>query len=182
MLCFRVVLCGDMAHHTAMTTDLSHLTLPNAAPPVLSGLERLGIAQRDYDKVRRSLEFISRRWQNQPDLGAVAAHVGLSETHLTALFRRWAGLTPKAFLQAVTLNHARRLLQSSASVLETALETGLSGPGRLHDLFVTHEALSPGEWKQGGAGLTFFYGFHPSPFGEALIVTSRAADCHGLGG
>ena len=128
--------------------------------------------QSDYDKVRRSLEFIAQNWQVQPDLALIAEHVGLSETHLTALFRRWAGLTPKAFLQAVTLDHARRLLKSSASVLDTALEAGLSGPGRLHDLFVTHEALSPGEWKKDGAGLTLSYGFHPSPFGEALIVAS----------
>jgi len=151
-----------------MTTE----PLQSAATPMLSYAERQGTAQKDYDYVRRSLEYVSRHWQSQPDLMAVAMHVGLSETHLTALFRRWAGLTPKAFLQAVTLDHARRLLQSSASVLETTLETGLSGPGRLHDLFVTHEALSPGEWKKGGAGLIFSYGFHPSPFGEALIVTS----------
>jgi len=148
------------------------LSLSSPSPtPVLAQFERLSGAQKDYDCVRRALEFLTHRWQSQPDLAAVAAHVGLSETHLTALFRRWAGLTPKAFLQAVTLDHARRLLQST-SVLETALETGLSGPGRLHDLFVTHEALSPGEWKKGGEGLTFSYGFHASPFGEALIVTS----------
>ena len=81
------------------------------------------------------------------------------------MFRRWAGLTPKAFLQALTLDHARRLLRQSASVLDAAYEVGLSGPGRLHDLFVTHEAMSPGQWKAGGEGLTILYGFHPSPFG-----------------
>ena len=88
------------------------------------------------------------------------------------LFRRWCGLTPKAFLQALTLNHARDLLRSSASVLDTAYEVGLSGPGRLHDLFVTHEAMSPGEWKAGGEGLTITYGFHPCPFGMALVMTT----------
>jgi len=133
---------------------------------------RLTNAQRDYDKVRRALEFISLNWQAQPSLGALADHVNLSEAHLIALFRRWAGLTPKAFLQAVTIDHAREILRGAASVLDAALETGLSGPGRLHDLFVTHEALSPGEWKAKGAGLVFSYGFHPSPFGEALVVAS----------
>src|SRR6185295_10073504 len=89
-------------------------------------------------------------------------------------FRRWAGLTPKAFLQAITLDRARELLRASASVLDASYEVGLSGPGRLHDLFVTHEAMSPGEWKAGGHGLTVSYGFHPSPFGSALVMaTSR---------
>ncbi len=100
----------------------------------------------------------------------IAEAVGLSASHVTYLFRRWAGLTPKAFCQAITLDHARRLLKDSASVLDASLEVGLSGPGRLHDLFVTHEAMSPGEYASGGAGLTLRYGFHPSPFGEALVV------------
>ena len=88
------------------------------------------------------------------------------------LFRRWAGLTPKAFMQALTLDHAKGLLRDSASVLDAALDSGLSGPGRLHDLFVTHEAMSPGEWKNGGAGMTLRYGFHPSPFGTAIVIAS----------
>jgi len=88
------------------------------------------------------------------------------------LFRRWAGLTPKAFMQALTLDHAKGLLRDSASVLDAALDSGLSGPSRLHDLFVTHEAMSPGEWKTGGAGMTLQYGFHPSPFGTAIVIAS----------
>jgi AraC family transcriptional regulator of adaptative response/methylated-DNA-[protein]-cysteine methyltransferase len=88
------------------------------------------------------------------------------------LFRRWAGLTPKAFMQALTLDHAKGLLRDSASVLDAALDSGLSGPGRLHDLFVTHEAMSPGEWKTGGVGMTLRYGFHPSPFGTAIVIAS----------
>ena len=91
-------------------------------------------------------------------------------TDLHHLFRRWCGLTPKAFLQALTLDSARELLRASASVLDTSYEVGLSGPGRLHDLFVTHEAMSPGEWKAGGEGLTITYGFHPCPFGMALVM------------
>jgi AraC family transcriptional regulator of adaptative response/methylated-DNA-[protein]-cysteine methyltransferase len=76
-------------------------------------------------------------------------------------------------MQALTLDHAKSLLRDSASVLDAALDSGLSGPGRLHDLFVTHEAMSPGEWKNGGAGLTLRYGFHPSPFGTAIVIATE---------
>ena len=96
----------------------------------------------------------------------------MTPDELHHLFRRWAGLTPKAFMQALTLDHAKGLLRDSASVLDAALDSGLSGPGRLHDLFVTHEAMSPGEWKNGGAGMTLRYGFHPSPFGTAIVIAS----------
>jgi AraC family transcriptional regulator of adaptative response/methylated-DNA-[protein]-cysteine methyltransferase len=106
--------------------------------------------------------------------------VGLSQSHLTHLFARGAGLSPKAFLQALTIDHARALLRESASVLDASLEVGLSGPGRLHDLFVTHEAMSPGEYKARGEGLTLAYGWHASPFGEALMVAS-ARGLAGLG-
>ncbi len=127
---------------------------------------------RDYETVREIIAFISENWRDQPDLEAISAHVGLSTTHVHHLFRRWAGLTPKAFLQAVTLVAAKKMLTSSASVLDTALETGLSGPSRLHDLFVTHEALSPGEFKSGGGGVTMRYGYHATPFGEAIVVAT----------
>jgi AraC family transcriptional regulator, regulatory protein of adaptative response / methylated-DNA-[protein]-cysteine methyltransferase len=126
----------------------------------------------DYERVRRALAYMTARWREQPSQEDIAAHVGVSPSHLHHIFRRWAGLTPKAFLQAVTLDHARTLLRGSATVLDTAYEVGLSGPGRLHDLFVTHEAMSPGEWKSGAEGLTLAYGFHPSPFGEAIVVAA----------
>jgi AraC family transcriptional regulator, regulatory protein of adaptative response / methylated-DNA-[protein]-cysteine methyltransferase len=126
----------------------------------------------DYDLVRRAVAFISEHWRGQPEVEAIAESVGVTPTELHHLFRRWAGLTPKAFVSALTLNHARRLLRDSASVLDVSYEVGLSGPGRLHDLFVTHEAMSPGEWKSGGAGLRIAYGFHPSPFGTALIMAT----------
>lgn len=131
-------------------------------------------AAADYETVRRTLAFITERWRDQPTIEAMAAHVGLSPGHLHHLFRRWAGLTPKAFLQAITLDAARALLRDEASVLDTSFEVGLSGPGRLHDLFVTHEAMTPGDYKQGGAGLTLRYGFHGSPFGIAIaVITDR---------
>jgi len=135
---------------------------PGAAP--------LATAAADYDIVRRAIAHIRGHWRAQPEIDTIAEAAGVSATDLHHLFRRWCGLTPKAFLQALTLNHARDLLRSSASVLETSYEVGLSGPGRLHDLFVTHEAMSPGEWKVGGEGLTISYGFHPSPFGTALVM------------
>lgn len=126
----------------------------------------------DYERVRSIIAFISERWREQPSLEAIADHVGLSTTHVHHLFRRWAGLSPKAFLQAITLDNAKALLASSASVLDTTYELGLSGPARLHDLFVTHEAMTPGDYKAGCAGLTMRFGFHPSPFGEAVLVAT----------
>lgn len=135
--------------------------------------EALNRAAADYAVVRRAIAFVSEHWRAQPQIDAIAAAAGVSVGELHHLFRRWAAITPKAFLQALTLEHARRLLRDSASVLDTAFEVGLSGPGRLHDLFVTHEAMSPGEWKSGGAGLAMSYGFHPSPFGTALVMTTQ---------
>jgi AraC family transcriptional regulator of adaptative response/methylated-DNA-[protein]-cysteine methyltransferase len=129
-------------------------------------------AADDYAIVRRAIAYISEHWRAQPEIEAIAHAAGVTPDELHHLFRRWAGLTPKAFLQALTLDHARILLRDSASVLDAAYEVGLSGPARLHDLFVTHEAMSPGEWKSGGADLTLRYGFHPSPFGRALVIAS----------
>jgi len=130
-------------------------------------------ALRDYDTVRRAIAFISENWRAQPTIEAIADAAAVTPDELHHLFRRWAGLTPKAFMQALTLDHAKSLLRDSASILDAALDSGLSGPGRLHDLFVTHEAMSPGEWKTGGAGMTLRYGFHPSPFGTAIVIASE---------
>jgi AraC family transcriptional regulator, regulatory protein of adaptative response / methylated-DNA-[protein]-cysteine methyltransferase len=130
-------------------------------------------AEDDYAVVRRAIAFISDDWRSQPDIEAIAHACGVTPDDLHRLFRRWAGLTPKEFMAAITLDHARKLLRDQASVLDAAYAVGLSGPGRLHDLFVTHEAMSPGEWKAGGAGLTLAFGFHPSPFGGALVITTE---------
>jgi AraC family transcriptional regulator, regulatory protein of adaptative response / methylated-DNA-[protein]-cysteine methyltransferase len=128
----------------------------------------------DYEVVRRAIEKISLDYRDQPSLEELAAEVGETPLGLQKLFTRWAGLSPKAFLQAVTLNHARRLLDDGLPLLDASYEVGMSGPGRLHDLFVTHEAMSPGDYKTRGAGLTIRYGWHISPFGVALImVTDR---------
>jgi AraC family transcriptional regulator, regulatory protein of adaptative response / methylated-DNA-[protein]-cysteine methyltransferase len=132
----------------------------------------LAAAAADYDVVRKAIGHIRGHWREQPEIESIAEAAGVTPTELHHLFRRWAGLTPKAFLQALTLNGARELLRDSASVLDATYEVGLSGPGRLHDLFVTHEAMSPGEWKSGGEGLTIHFGFHPSPFGSALVMAT----------
>jgi AraC family transcriptional regulator of adaptative response/methylated-DNA-[protein]-cysteine methyltransferase len=144
---------------------LSPDRVPDVTPP--------SAAASDYEAVRRAIGFISEQWRVQPEIDAIAEAAGVTATELHQLFRRWAGLTPKAFLQALTLDHARGLLRSSASVLDASFEVGLSGPGRLHDLFVTHEAMSPGEWKAGGERLTITFGFHPSPFGAALVMATE---------
>jgi AraC family transcriptional regulator of adaptative response/methylated-DNA-[protein]-cysteine methyltransferase len=131
----------------------------------------------DYAMVCKAIRFISEESREQPGIEAIADAVQLTCAELTALFRRWAGLTPKAFLQAVTLDHARRLLDEGLPLLDAAFEAGLSGPSRLHDLFVTHEAVSPGEYKSGGEGLVIRYGFHVSPFGLALVMANERGLC-----
>ena len=127
----------------------------------------------DYLLVRDAILFIKDHAQDQPPLEEIAHHVGLDPTQFHKLFGRWAGLTPKAFLQTLTLDHAKRLLDDNHSVLQTSYETGLSGSGRLHDLFVQYEALSPGEYARKGEGLTIHYGFHDSPFGLALLMMTK---------
>src|SRR6476659_3629201 len=143
------------------------------SPNRFSELAPLSSAAADYDVVRRAIAHIRGNWRTQPEIEQIAEAAGVTPTELHHLFRRWAGLTPKAFLQAITLDAARTLLRASASWLDAAYEVGLSGPGRLHDLFVTHESMSPGAWKSGGQGLTIRYGFHPSPFGIALVMASE---------
>src|SRR5215467_12568699 len=146
---------------------------PMLSPANFSDLAPLSSAAADYDVVRRAIAHIRGNWRSQPEIEQIAEAAGVTPTELHHLFRRWAGLTPKAFLQALTLDSARNLLRDSTSVLDASYEVGLSGPGRLHDLFVTHESMSPGEWKSGGEGLTISYGFHPSPFGMALVMATE---------
>jgi len=146
----------------------------NARMPVTTTLEHdITPTGSDYEVVRRVIEKISLDYRDQPSLELLADDAGLSPTALQKLFTRWAGLSPKAFLQAVTLDHARKLLDSGMPLLEASFEVGMSGPGRLHDLFVTHEAMSPGDYKTRGGGLAIRYGYHISPFGIALIMVTE---------
>jgi len=127
---------------------------------------------RDYVLIRRAIAFLSETWAEQPSLDRLAEHLALSPAHCQKLFKRWCGLSPKEFVQAITVDHARALLEGSASVLDAAHEVGLSGGSRLHDLFVSHEAMTPGDYKRRGEGLEMAYGFHASPFGEALLIAT----------
>jgi AraC family transcriptional regulator of adaptative response/methylated-DNA-[protein]-cysteine methyltransferase len=134
-------------------------------------------ASSDYALIRSAILFLSEHWADHPPLEALAAHLGLSPAHCQKLFKRWCGLSPKEFVAAMALDRARKMLDGAASVLETAHEVGLSGGSRLHDLFVTHEAMTPGEYKRRGEGVEIAYGFHDSPFGEALVMATPRGVC-----
>ena len=132
----------------------------------------------DYERVANVMRFLDRHHTEQPDLNQLAAAAGLSPFHFHRLFSTWAGVTPKDFLQCLTLEHVKQLLLNGNNVFDVALDAGLSGPGRLHDLCVTLEAASPGEMKNGGAGMQIGYGFAETPFGEALIAETKRGICH----
>lgn len=132
----------------------------------------------DYDTVAAAIRYLDDHRAEQPSLEDVAGAVGLSPRHLHRLFRRWAGVTPKRFLQLLTLEEAKRRLAESRSVLHAAYLSGLSGPGRLHDLFVAVDGLTPGEYRNGGAGVEIRYGLADSPFGPALVGRTPRGVCH----
>ena len=128
-------------------------------------------------QVERALDWLSRNFERQPSLAEAAGHAGLSEYHFQRRFRRQVGLSPKKYVQFLTLERAKEMLAQSRSVLDAAYASGLSGPGRLHDLFVNVEAMTPGEYKRRGQGLTIRYGMHPSPFGQCLIMRTARGVC-----
>ena len=132
----------------------------------------------DYEKVANVIRFLDRHHTEQPDLNSLSASAGLSPFHFHRLFSTWAGVTPKDFLQCLTLEHVKQLLRDGHNVFDAALEAGLSGAGRLHDLCVTIEAASPGEMKNAGAGMQIDFGFADTPFGEALIAETKRGICH----
>ena len=132
----------------------------------------------DYERVANVIRFLDRHHTEQPDLHQLASAAGLSPFHFHRLFSAWAGVTPKDFLQCLTLEHVKHLLRNGDNVFDAALNAGLSGPGRLHDLCVTLEAASPGEMKNGGAGMQIDYGFAETPFGQALIAETKRGICH----
>jgi AraC family transcriptional regulator of adaptative response/methylated-DNA-[protein]-cysteine methyltransferase len=134
----------------------------------------------DYDTIRAAIRYLSENGPDESDLPRFARALGLSERQLTDLFRRWCGLSPKSFAQAVALDHAKSLLRSKESVLDTTYEVGLSSTSRLHDLFVTYEAMPPGVFRAGGEGIDMIWGAAPSPFGMA-VVTATEYGMSGLG-
>jgi len=132
---------------------------------------------RDYARVEEAIAYVEANVHRQPALSEIAASVRLSEYHFQRLFSRWVGISPKRFLQFTTKEYAKKLLTNSSSVLDVSYGAGLSGPGRLHDLFVACEAVTPGEYKTRGRGIRIAYGSHPTPFGEILLATTERGIC-----
>jgi AraC family transcriptional regulator of adaptative response/methylated-DNA-[protein]-cysteine methyltransferase len=131
----------------------------------------------DYIRIEKALAFLEASLDDRPELDAVSAHVGLSPFHFQRLFTRWVGVSPEKFQEYLGLDRAKTCLAQAGSVLDASFEAGLSGPGRLHDLFVTHEAITPGEFKRRGEGLDIAWGWAESPFGPALVMTSPRGIC-----
>ncbi|HBC47480.1 MAG TPA: 6-O-methylguanine DNA methyltransferase [candidate division Zixibacteria bacterium] len=131
----------------------------------------------DYIRIEKAIRYLEENHLEQPDLDHLASHLGLSPFHFQRLFKRWCGISPKRFLQFLTTQYAKGLLEESRSVLDVTYESGLSSPGRLHDLFVSVEAVTPGQYKQKGMGLVISYGIHPSPFGDCLIAVTERGVC-----
>ena len=133
--------------------------------------------RRDYDRIASALAYLDDHFHEQPSLEEIAVAAGLSAFHFQRLFSQWVGVSPKKFIQNLSLEQAKLSLAECASVLDAAYDAGLSGPGRLHDLFVTSEAVTPGEYKSKGAGLVIRYGYHPSPFGDCLLLVTDRGVC-----
>jgi len=131
----------------------------------------------DYERIERAIEYLDRHAREQPSLERVAKSSGLSPSHFQRIFTRWAGVSPKRFLQFQTVAHAKSVLEESKSLLQATYESGLSGPSRLHDLFVSVEAVTPGEWKTGGVDLEIRYGIHDGPFGRFLLAVTGRGIC-----
>ena len=134
-------------------------------------------AATDYARIEVVVRYLEQNFQHQPELAELADVVGLSEFHFQRLFSRWVGISPKRFLQFLTKEHAKHLLLNSGNILNAAYESGLSGPGRLHDLFVQCEAVTPGEFKNRGEGIGIRYGIHPTPFGDVLLAMTDRGIC-----
>lgn len=131
----------------------------------------------DYIRIKKAIEFINSHADEQPTLKEIAQHVGLSEAHFQRMFSRWAGVTPKRYLQTITVEHAKKLLSEQKAILDVSLSVGLSSTSRLHEHFVNLEAVTPGEYKTKGIGLTIYYGVHDTPFGKAFIAVTQHGIC-----
>jgi AraC family transcriptional regulator of adaptative response/methylated-DNA-[protein]-cysteine methyltransferase len=132
----------------------------------------------DYKRIEKAIRYLETNFKSQPTLAQIAESVHLSKYHFDRIFKRWAGISPIQFQQYLTLDYSKQRLADSRSLLDTALDAGLSGPSRLHDLFVTFEAMTPGEFKKLGTGLTISYGFCESPFGDCLLAITERGICH----
>ncbi|MGH1352913.1 MAG: methylated-DNA--[protein]-cysteine S-methyltransferase [Methyloligellaceae bacterium] len=140
----------------------------------------LSESREDYEIIRKSLEYLTEHWKDLPSFDVIADHFGISASDFNSLFKRWAAMTPVDFFQSVTLDHAKDMLSGSADLLELTDVLGLSGPTRMHDLLISHEAMTPKDLKKAGRKLEIRYGFHDCPFGIALILSTDYGIC-GLG-
>ena len=131
----------------------------------------------DYQRIEKAIDYLEENFRDQPSLQELAEYLNMSPFHFQRMFKRWAGISPKRFLQFLTIEHAKRLLDENWNVLDATYESGLSSPGRLHDLFVSIDAVTPGEFKSRGTGLEIYYGIHPSPFGECLLALTERGVC-----
>lgn len=134
--------------------------------------------QIDYERIEKAIRFIHDNFKAQPSLDEIAEAVHVSPFHFQKMFSEWAGVSPKKFMQYISLGYAKNLLKNRMTLLDTAYETGLSGPSRLHDMFVTIEGMTPGEFKNGGAELTINYCFAESPFGKIIVASTHKGVCH----
>ena len=161
--------------------NIGALTVPDASNKPLTvgqiSLPKNESEHADYERIEKAIQFICDQREQSPSLGEIAKSVHLSEYHFQKMFTRWAGISPKKFMQFLNKEYALELLRESNSILQTSLEVGLSSPGRLHDLMVSWEAATPGEIKSGGAGITIYYGVHNSPFGLLLIAQTQKGIC-----
>jgi len=139
---------------------------------------RVQSAEKDYRRIEKAIRFLEENFRRRPGLREIARSVHLSEYHFQRLFKRWAGISPKQFVQLLTVEYAKQVMAGSASLLEVTDKTGLSSAGRLHDLFVQVEAMTPGEFRERGRDVKIHYGFHPSPFGDCLMAITGRGICH----
>jgi AraC family transcriptional regulator of adaptative response/methylated-DNA-[protein]-cysteine methyltransferase len=134
-------------------------------------------ASIDYQRIEKAIQFLAENFHSQPGLKEIAGNIHMSEFHFQRLFTRWVGISPKRFLQFLTKEYAKTLLEKSINLLDVTYESGLTSPGRLHDLFVSCEAVTPGEYKTKGAGLEIAYGYHATPFGECMLAITDRGIC-----
>ena len=133
---------------------------------------------KDYERIGKALDHLADTWStDRPSLADLADQCGMSEFHFQRVFQRWVGLSPKKFLSVVSLEHAKQALDDQADILSASFDAGLSGPGRLHDLFVTYEAMTPGEYKRAASDMVIRWGWHDGPFGETLILATERGLC-----
>lgn len=148
-------------------------------PGYIDGMNEMNLtrASEDYDRIGKAIEFVEANFKSQPSLEEIAQSAHLSKYHFQRMFKRWVGISPTQFMQFLTLDYTKKRLAESRNVLDTSYDAGLSGPGRLHDLFVNFEAMTPGEYKRLGSDLKIEYGFHPSPFGQCLLAVTGRGIC-----